>query len=101
MGDEEVMKDVVLEVGYMGEGDAVVAYPFCRQHQSQPFSVAKDDEGKLSAVLREPAVIWIAPPPPRQSLVFRVIKLHKIQKDALIGEAALRDKGGGRKRMQL
>lgn len=78
--DDDVIKDVVVEIG------------FDEQFQvTKSFGVPADGNVKLGAVL------FVKAPPAGRPLTFRVLKSHRIQKDALIGEAQVKTTAGKQK----
>lgn len=83
-GDDEIIKDVVVEVGY---DDHVQA--------TNPFGIDSDGKVKLNSAF------FVKTPPKGKPLTFKVIKEHRIQKDALIGTAELKGTTEGKRRLQL
>jgi len=67
--DEEMIRDVVVEIGHSDEYEV-----------TKSFGVPADGNVKLGEVL------FVRPPPKNRLLTIRVLKSHRIQKDALIGE---------------
>jgi len=83
-GDEEVIKNVFVEVGF---GDDV--------QTTNPFAINTEGKVKLGATL------FVKCPPRGQPLTFSVKKEHKIQKDALIGSVDIKSTTNGKQRLRL
>mmetsp|Transcript_16513 Transcript_16513/g.57822 ORF Transcript_16513/g.57822 Transcript_16513/m.57822 type:complete len:335 (-) Transcript_16513:63-1067(-) len=69
-GDDDALKDIFVELGSGAE-----------VQKTNVFGVPSSGTAKCGYVF------FLKSPPPGQALVFRVLKAHKIQKDALFGEA--------------